>query len=562
QDRTYQIASAHFYSANFDEAKKRFEEIAADGDSPWHFVASYMVARTLIRKASLGAPEQNQEPLRAAESQLKKILDDKSFAHMHATAQRLANLVRVRLYPETRMYELGGKLAIRIENYDLKQDLWDYTTLLDQHLQSDDKENERFRKGDDLTDWIVTFQSPGPTSLDHALERLQTKRPGEWRRSDAWLICALSKIAHSHAKASELLAQALSVKPTSAAFASARFHAVRLLIESGKNDEARTVLDQLLKNHRAQFDVSSLNLLTSKRMSLATTLDEFLSYAPRVPAALSWNDDGREVPADDETVLGEMKDIKGQPRFDVDAGAALIRAIPLAVLATAAKNTSLPAPLRRDLAQAVWLRAVILGDTKTADELVPVLSSLVPELSTLLNEFLSATTPQAKKSIALYAWLKFPGLEPIVDVGVGRRTPLQQQDSYRDNWWCGAAFSAPKTEVEVADESDGPPSFTAESTQPLLFLSPAENATAAREWKTLQTLGAAPNYISQQVIQWANRSPDDPRVPEALHLAVNTTRFGCTDEQSGRWSKAAFDLLHRKYPNTPWAKKTKYWFNQ
>jgi hypothetical protein len=75
-------------------------------------------------------------------------------------------------------------------------------------------------------------------------------------------------------------------------------------------------------------------------------------------------------------------------------------------------------------------------------------------------------------------------------------------------------------------------------------------------------LGAAPNYISQQVLQWANRSPDDPRVPEALHLAVNTTRFGCTDEQSGRWSKAAFDLLHRKYPNTPWAKKTKYWFDQ
>jgi len=73
--------------------------------------------------------------------------------------------------------------------------------------------------------------------------------------------------------------------------------------------------------------------------------------------------------------------------------------------------------------------------------------------------------------------------------------------------------------------------------------------------------GAAPNYIAQQVIQWANRTPDDPRVPEALHLAVTTTRFGCTDENTGRASKAAYDLLHRKYPNTPWAKKTKYWFN-
>jgi len=73
-------------------------------------------------------------------------------------------------------------------------------------------------------------------------------------------------------------------------------------------------------------------------------------------------------------------------------------------------------------------------------------------------------------------------------------------------------------------------------------------------------LGAAPNYIAEQAIKWANANPTDPRIPEALHLAVTTTRFGCTDKNTGRWSKAAFDLLHRKYPNTSWARKTKYWF--
>jgi outer membrane protein assembly factor BamD (BamD/ComL family) len=62
------------------------------------------------------------------------------------------------------------------------------------------------------------------------------------------------------------------------------------------------------------------------------------------------------------------------------------------------------------------------------------------------------------------------------------------------------------------------------------------------------------------VIQWANSHPADPRVPEALHLAVKTTRYGCTDKDSARWSKAAFDVLHNKYPNSPWTKKTPYWF--
>jgi hypothetical protein len=95
---------------------------------------------------------------------------------------------------------------------------------------------------------------------------------------------------------------------------------------------------------------------------------------------------------------------------------------------------------------------------------------------------------------------------------------------------------------------------------PPRFLSPGEVERGAKEWSTLSAFGAAPNYIVRQVMQWANTHRNDPRVPEALHLAVKTTRFGCTDKDSPRWSKAAFDLLHRNYPNSPWTKKTPYWF--
>jgi TolA-binding protein len=83
-----------------------------------------------------------------------------------------------------------------------------------------------------------------------------------------------------------------------------------------------------------------------------------------------------------------------------------------------------------------------------------------------------------------------------------------------------------------------------------------------QQWAAQRKLGALPNYLCRQVIQWATNNPQDPRVPEALHLAVNSTRHGCTDSASGRWSKAAFDLLHRKYPNSTWAKKTPYWFKE
>jgi hypothetical protein len=53
---------------------------------------------------------------------------------------------------------------------------------------------------------------------------------------------------------------------------------------------------------------------------------------------------------------------------------------------------------------------------------------------------------------------------------------------------------------------------------------------------------------------------DDPRAPEALHLAVRATRYGCKDEKTGSFSKQAYDALHKKYPKSTWAQKTKYWY--
>ena len=176
-----------------------------------------------------------------------------------------------------------------------------------------------------------------------------------------------------------------------------------------------------------------------------------------------------------------------------------------------------------------------------------------------LEKVESAQQPEAKRFAAIFMWLKMPGLEPVVDRGLGREKPVAEQDTYRDNWWCSAAFTATET-PNGTEEENAIPSFTAEDKHSSAFLTASEAAAAAREYAALNSFGAAPNYLARQVIQWANTNPTDPLVPEALHLAVNSTRYGCTDKNTGRWSKAAFDLLHRRYGNSVWAKKTKYWF--
>jgi len=295
-------------------------------------------------------------------------------------------------------------------------------------------------------------------------------------------------------------------------------------------------------------------------MALAVNLNEFLTYAQRLPAGFSWNDDGREMPADLKAEDESNRALAGQPFFDSDATQVLNQGLSLSMLKQAANNKTLPTHLRRDLAQAAWLRSVLLSDYQTADELVPTVKTLVPNASALLDEFMKSSPPGEKRFAALYTWLKFPGFEPVVDTGVGRRTPLGEQDIYRDNWWCGSTVSPDTTPPPDEEKNRAAPLLSFDSKRFPTFVTDAERSTALREHAALIAIGAAPNYLCRGVIAWGTKNPDDPRVPEALHLAVKATRYGCTDKETGRWSKAAFDLLHRRYPNSTWAKQTPYWF--
>ncbi len=552
-DRDYQIAAANFYAGNFDEAKKQFAAIAVDEKSSWRSSGPYMVARTLIRKASLGAPETKTSALAEAEDQLKKILHNPDLASSHEAARRLQNIVAIRLHPEARMRELGRTLATQATFLSLKQDLWDYTFLLDQFLGEGDAHHQQGARqvdlqGDDLTDWITTFQSEKPESLDHAVQRWQTTS------SIPWLIAALAKVKSTDETAARLQAAASQIPASSPAFATAAFHNVRLSIEAGRFAEARTNLDDLILKQGGAFNRSTLNLLHQQRMLVSPTLDDFLTHAQRLPAGFSWDDGNREIPVDDSEVGDGDKPLRDRKLFDSDAGEIINRRMPLALLSQTAKSTRLPDNLRRDVTQATWLRAVLLDNESVAASLAPGLKTLAPEMTAALDVYLNARDPAAKKFAGIYAWLKFPGLEPVVDAGVARGGSFAEQHSYRDNWWCGASY--------ISDPDSSPKATTQAKTvtRPPSFLTTVQLATADREYAALTAMGVAPNYLARQVIEWATKRPTDPRVPEALHLAVKSSRYGCADQQTGRWSKAAHDLLHRRYPNNEWTKKTPYWF--
>jgi hypothetical protein len=553
-DRAYQTAAANFYATNYDQAKQQFDAIAKDKNSPYRIVSPYLAARAMLRKGSFAENSGDAiAPLSEAQDRLNAILKDSSLQRSHHAAARLLNLTRLRLHPEEKLHELARVISKRDASADFKQNVWDYTVLLDKLTGDDDTgKKPQFPAGigsDDLTDWIIAIQSESDRVAGHSIERWQKTK------SVAWLVAAMVNADAKDARLNELLSAAAAVNPSSPAFVSLAFHHVRLLKEAHRGQEARALLDKVLSGDKQQWPASAVNLFLGERMLMAQSPDEFLQTAQREAAGFSDNDDGREIPIEQKEAAQTANGAKFF--FDLDAANVFNKVMPVAMINDSAHSKLLPLNLRKDVAQAAFSRAALLDDRESANQAAAVLQEFYPQTKEFLTAYQRATTPEARRFAAAFLSLKFPGLRPFVQAGIGRTTGVEEIDSYRDNYWC----AEPPTPQSGALSDDDPQE--ANKKRPVVapeFLKSAQSI-GARQLAALQALGTAPNYLCRIAIEWAEKSPNDPRSPEALHLAVRSTRYGCTDKETGRWSKAAFDLLHRRYPNTNWARATKYWFN-
>jgi hypothetical protein len=557
-DRVYQTAAYHFYAGELETAAQGFDAIAKDASSPWHGVAPYLAARALIRSASVDPrildgndPAAAAQLLQRAAERLQAVAADPSAAALQQDARRMLNLVELRLHTTDRLGVLARALAGPQPDPDFYQDLWDYTTALDRLAPAPMYGEEptapaastAVPKDQEMTDWVLSFQASDDAAAGHALDR--------WRstRSDAWLVAALVKADARSDSLADLLDGAAKLQPGSPAFWTAAYHAVRLLIDAGRGEEARTRLDALLGT--AELPDSARNLFLAQRMRLARSLDELLRDAQRRPLVVSLGIDAKQEPVDADSLkyleqegastskaaLDRIRD--RLPALDED-GVRSLDALPVALLAQAAANPALPEHLQRDLALVAWTRALLLDDEATALSVLPQLQTLVPELKSDLDAYRGSPDTASRRFAGILLLLRFPGAQPSLHSGVGRLTRVDRIDDYRDNWWCASKADA-----------GGLPAF----------LDAARQQTGREEKARLAALGTGPNWLSAQALEWAKAHPEDPSVPEALHLAVRTTRYGCTDEGTAKLSKAAFQLLHKNHPKSDWTKKTPHWFD-
>ena len=364
-------------------------------------------------------------------------------------------------------------------------------------------------------------------------------------------VLAIVKASPSDAMVPDLLAAAAQIKPAEPAYDTVTFHRIRLLIGLNRASDARTLLDQVLSGLRREPPSSALNAFRAQRMTVARNFAEFLSYAPRT--LLETNSQGASSlvwACRGEAELNRAPFRCPEPNhpmaLDEDAVLVFNRQTPLAMLVEAASSPALPPNLRQDLVLATWTRSVLLDDAASASKLSPHLPDSIRK-----------TAGSSIGFPAILAILRNPGLRPFLEPGVSHLVTFNYLDHFRNNWWCSSWYGQFTKDPWTADEP-----------KPVSYLTEDQQSKANAEYQRLRKLPCAPSYLGTKVLDYAKSNPSDPNIPEALALTVRGTHYAClewsTDSTNGAQntavSKAAFQLLHSRYPNSPWTAKTRYYY--
>lgn len=510
-DRNYQTAAALFYSGEFQKARALWLEIAEETTSPWQKWGAYLAARCLIREATLGKPEESRPLLVKAEQELKAITSNADDREVKQAAAGIADWVAAKLRPVEQM----AVYASRLEGSDhISSDL---SNLL--HLWRV-LDNSTFRPTgeSELLDWL--FAMRGQMESGEIIVR--------WRAStsSAWLLAALHGVKPDETPA-DLLQAAAAVEPGSPAFATAAWARVRL--EQKDPVALRNLVDSLLPDLRRSVPGVALNWFLRNRLAVARNFEEFVRFAPRLVAAESY--DGLE--------RGSWPATEARPKvlLDRDGEVVINRFLPLARWREIIEGRRWTPHLRARLVRAGFVRALLSGDEKNGLALAARLRSDIPSVRELVAGYENVPDAAARQFAGVWMLLKLPGLQPDIHEGFDRKPAIGELDWFRDNWWCS-------TEEQIV----APPGWIAKS----------ELLQAQKERDAGNSLLS---FATPVVTAWVEKNAGDPRAPEALASLVRVSRNSCRDANTGRYSKKAFTILHTRFPDSEWAKRTPYWYS-
>ncbi|PZQ63558.1 MAG: hypothetical protein DI570_08460 [Phenylobacterium zucineum] len=585
QDRAYQSAALALYNQDYEAAAAGFAAIARDKASPWRASAPYLRTRSLVRAAMVRKTPQD---FAAARKALKELAAMPAGTFGRGETAKLERALLYRDQPAELFRILDKELAAREPDPDIAVAFRDYTTLATKGVGEAE-----------VLDWIAAMRA-APTDAEYAAApetAVETAR-GRWlahgverwrkSRDAAWLLAALSLANADDAVAGDLVRAAGAVKPADPAYVSAQYHLGRLTLATADAAGSRARLDELL---RRDLSVSDRNIVTAQRAQVAADAADFVAFSLRNRICADGTAGGCSVEhwRRDSYQPGGVYDragSDGRTGFGEDARAVIDR-LPLPARMALAKDARLPAPLRLDVTLTNYARALALGDETAALETARALETLLPPMAEDFRRIRTTPGGPQRRFAQLFILAKIPGVRlDLVDYTRPEGTVAQFQYYWTD--WIFlpkgrpvAPRPPPLAAYQAAGRVD---SDTGDAATDLSCLGECGRGAAPLrlpEFAAALSGQAAiergyfhrwtgtvsgepeptpPGGVSawNEMLEFARANQAHALVPEALYWLVRVGRWGGSHDRSG---KRAFELLHARYPQSAWAKRSPYFYD-
>lgn len=340
------------------------------------------------------------------------------------------------------------------------------------------------------------------------------------------------------------------------------------LIYTGRIQDARSLLDGIQKKLPNEFN--------QWKSLLATTPDESISVA----------------------ILSDFYRYEFY-KYDNDdkVWREMIELLPFQMLYSMTTDDRIKREYRGMIARTLFTRAVLL---RYDNDQIDKYAALAAKLNPSIRESLLASVAGHNRDKYIAFLLKMPRFRPALYLeyaddperkGEEKGIRLDAIDVYNhndNNWWCRfdeemfkkrifnamvivpndnniLSFHTRNTTEDQSRRGELEPYL--DNQQKLLNNHPYMALIDKKEIEALENIPLGPQYLSEAVIKRemesgiATTAEEQNERAANLNRAVRTTRYGCNRNcLHSEYSKKAYDLLHERYENTPWAKATPYWF--
>ena len=413
-------------------------------------------------------------------------------------------------------------------------------------------------------------------------------KPDDASRADLW---AKAKAAIDAAEKS------CGAAPETAAAGFLLNHAVRLSALSGNYDEAMQGLAAVPFKGARSYSAGALLSLAQylagqgkaeEARKLRDTLitPELLASLQGEPVSVDRNrfSSVLALVAEDEAKWKQAVLLNSDPAADIT-----FNFLPVTTLWDLSKDPAFSAQDRALFARAAWTRDYALVRTVDGEKLA-ALYELNPEIKAIAEKVKADYPEISPRNQRLLTILRSPAHNILVSMPGGWQAESIKPESFTEidgwnpndkNWWCPfepdrqvGALRAQADAVTGMPEENGylmkrladvyDPAVRAavdENRDALLKAHPMVKAVNWKEIKALSRMEQGPKRLTSAALRWAKNARGKDGAAEALALAVKTTRYGCNWHGSHeKYSKAAQQMLVRKFDGTPWQQQTPYWF--